>query len=77
MTITFHAAERLLQRAFGLSEYGRQEIYRAKLLLEQETGNMVVLGKMRVVALPSFETVRAVYSDNAIVTVIPATRVQE
>lgn len=77
MNISFHAAERLLQRAFGLTEYGKQEIYRAKLLLEQETKNMVILGKKRIVALPSFESIRAVYLDNTIVTVIPATSIKE
>lgn len=71
MKVTLHAAERFLQRIFEKETYSREELFRAKALLEKEVSQIVVIGKKRMFSLPSFPQARAVFTDNAVVTILP------
>ena len=71
MKVTIHAAERLLQRVFGMRKYTRRDIQRARKLLEREVKDIMVVGVKRIIPLPSFDNAVAVYHDNAIVTIYP------
>ena len=70
MKVTLHAAERFLERVFGMDHYSKKEKYRAIALLEKEVRDIVVVGKKRMFVLPSFPQARAVFFDNTIVTIL-------
>ena len=70
MKVSIHAAKRFLQRIFKKERYSKAELFRAKALLEKEVGTIVVIGKKRMIPLPSFPQARAVFTDNTIVTIL-------
>ncbi len=71
MKVSFHAAERFLQRVFKMEKYSRKDIHRARRLLEREVHDIVVSGIKRFITLPSFDGAVGVYHDNTIVTIWP------
>ncbi|MBT5934407.1 hypothetical protein [Sulfurimonas sp.] len=69
MTATLHASERLLQRAFKMSEYTFQDIQRAAKLLEKEFSSIHTSCIHTKISLPSFPTMVAVVREGMIVTI--------
>ena len=70
MHITYHAAERFLQRVFEFTSYSGTQIHNAIKLLERDLVNLELRSKSRVV-LPSFPAFYGVFIQNTLVTVIP------
>lgn len=70
MQITYHAAERFLQRVFRFASYSKEQVSNAKQLLERDLYNLQLREKRRVV-LPSFPNFYGVFVSNTLVTVIP------
>lgn len=70
MQITYHAAERFLQRVFRFTSYSKEQVNNAKHLLERDLHNLQLRKKRRVV-LPSFPNFYGVFIENTLVTVIP------
>jgi hypothetical protein len=71
MKVSFHAAERFLQRVFKMKSYSRRDIHRARKLLEMEVHDIVVTGIKRFITFPSFDGAVGIYYDNTIVTIWP------
>ena len=69
MHITYHAAERFLQRVFHLTSYTQVEVYRAMKLISQDIADVHHRSKNFI--LPSFPEFNCIVKENAIVTVIP------
>ena len=70
MHITYHAAERFLQRVFDFTSYSKTQINNAMKLLERDLFNVELRSKSRVV-LPSFPNYYGVFVQNTLVTVVP------
>ncbi len=70
MHITYHAAQRFLQRVFKVTSYSRTQVSNAMKLLERDLLNVELRSKSRVV-LPSFPNFHGVFVENTLVTVIP------
>lgn len=71
MKVSFHAAERFLQRVFVMKEYSRRDVYRARRLLEKDLQNVVVTGTKRFISLPSFENAVAIFNEGTLITIYP------
>jgi len=69
MHITYHAAERFLQRVFQLTVYSKTEVYKAMQLISRDIADVHHRSKNFI--LPSFPEFHAIVKENAIVTVIP------
>ena len=70
MHITYHAAERFLQRVFEFTSYSSTQIRNAMQLLERDLLNIELRSKSRVV-LPSFPDFYGVFAQNTLVTIVP------
>jgi len=70
MHITYHAAERFLQRVFEFTSYSSTQIHNAMQLLERDLFNVELRSKSRVV-LPSFPDFYGVFTQNTLVTIVP------
>lgn len=70
MHITYHAAERFLQRVFRFTTYSKTQIHNATRLLERDLSNLQTHNRHRVV-LPSFPNFYGVLTENTLVTVVP------
>lgn len=77
MKVTYHAAERLLQRVFNMQHYTRRDIRRARKLLQKDLADVVVTGVKRFIPLPSFEEAIAVFSEGSLITIYPKTYVRD
>lgn len=70
MHITYHAAQRFLQRVFEFTSCSRTQIRNAMRLLERDLANLELRSKSRVV-LPSFPDFHGVFVENTLVTIVP------
>jgi len=70
MHITYHAAQRFLQRVFEFTSCSKTQISNAIKLLERDLLNVELRSKSRIV-LPSFPNFHGVFVENTLVTVIP------
>ena len=68
MHITYHAAERFLQRVFHLTSYSKQEVYKAMQLITKDIADVDHRSKNFV--LPSFPEFNLIVRENAVVTII-------
>ena len=71
MKVTYHAAERLLQRVFNMQHYTRRDIRRARKLLQKDLADVVVTGVKRFIPLPSFKEAVAIFMDGTLITIYP------
>jgi len=69
MHITYHAAERFLQRVFHTTSYTKTEINKAIKLISKDIADVHHRSKNFV--LPSFPQYNCIVKENAIVTIIP------
>ena len=69
LKITYHAAERFLQRVFEFTSYTKDEVYRAMQLIAKDVVNIEHRGKSFV--LPTFPNFVAIVKENALVTILP------
>ena len=69
--ITYHAAERFLQRVFDFTSYSKREVFRAIKLISKDIQDVHHRSKNFV--LPSFPNYNCIVKDNAIVTIISKT----
>jgi len=69
MHITYHAAERFLQRVFHFSTYTKSEIFKAIKLISKDIADVDHRSKNFI--LPSFPEYNCIVKENAIVTIIP------
>ena len=67
--ITYHAAERFLQRVFEMERYTKLEIDRAKRLLTKEIADIHYT--TQTFPLPSFPNYKAIIKNAALVTIVP------
>ncbi|CAA6815706.1 MAG: Unknown protein [uncultured Sulfurovum sp.] len=70
MHITYHAAERFLQRVFRFTIYSKTQIRNAMQLLDRDLSKLQTRNKRHVI-LPSFPNFYGVFLENTLVTVIP------
>ena len=69
MRVTYHAAERFLQRVFQFTNYSKKQINDARKLIERDIRNLRT-DRSRFI-LPSFPDFLGVVTDGALVTIIP------
>ena len=69
MVVTYHAAERFLQRVFHLTNYTQTHIINAIMLIQKDIRNVDNRGKNFI--LPSFPDYFCVVKENTLVTIIP------
>jgi len=70
MHITYHAAQRFLQRVFDFTSCSKTQINNAMKLLERDLFNVDLRSKSRII-LPSFPNFHGVFVQNTLVTVVP------
>lgn len=71
MRVTFHAAQRFVERVLKMNYFSNEEIARAKTYLEMLTKDIVPSSYAKRFVLPGFESYSCIYYENTIVTVIP------
>lgn len=71
MRVTFHAAQRFVERVLKMHSFSGEEISRAKKYLEMLTKDIVPNSYAKRFVLPGFENYSCVCSENTIITVIP------
>ena len=71
MNITYHAAERFLQRVFNFTTYTKKQIFLAKKLIAKDLSNLKTHKLSSI--LPSFPDFVAIFKDNKVVTIIKKT----
>jgi len=69
LKITYHAAERFLQRVFEFKSYTIFDIKKAMKLISKDISNVHHRNKSFV--LPSFPSFNCIVVDNTLVTIIP------
>jgi hypothetical protein len=71
MRVTFHAAQRFVERVLKMHSFSGEEISRAKRYLEMLTKDIVPNSYAKRFVLPGFENYSCVCNENTIITVIP------
>jgi len=72
MKVTYHAAERFLQRVLGKLTYSSKDIYNMKLYLEQIIFHNVVLSSNAYpFPLPYHKGFSVIHQGSVIITIIP------
>ncbi len=71
MHITSHAAQRFLQRVMNKSSYTPMDVDFAMRYLTKLFMDVVPNSRARPIVVPGFENFRAIYRENAIVTILP------
>lgn len=71
MKVSYHAGERFLQRVLQKQSYTKKDIHNAIRFLEKSLKDVVPSGINKHFVLPEFQSYRAVYCQNTIVTIIP------
>jgi len=71
MIATLHASQRLLERAFMMTEYTAKDIKRARIFLEADFYNVHTSTIDSRIALPSFPSMIAIIREGMIVTIKP------
>ena len=69
LKITYHAAERFLQRVFEFTSYTKDEVYKAMQLITKDVSSIEHRSKNFI--LPTFPDFIAVVKENALVTILP------
>lgn len=71
MTVSYHAAERFLERVMGKREYNCSDINKAFSYLEMVIKDIVPGSYAKPFALPGFEHFKVIHKGGIIVTIIP------
>lgn len=71
MKITYHAAQRFLERVMSRVKYTHQDVEFAMRYLEKLLKDVVISSPAKYFVLPGFEDYKAVYKANVVVTIIP------
>ena len=71
MQITYHAAQRFLQRVMDRVDYKKSDVYFAKEFLKKLLCDVVPNGKTKYFVLPGFENFRVVYKEGNVITILP------
>lgn len=72
MKITYHAAQRFLERVVKKSNYSKYEVHRTIEYLQRVFKDVVVTSYKRLCPLPGFEKdYFVVLKENSVVTIIP------
>jgi len=69
INVTYHAAERFLQRVFELTDYTQKEVFKAMQLISKDIKN--IQNRSKNFILPSFPLFQAIVRENTLVTIIP------
>lgn len=70
MKISYHAAERFLERVMGKQEYNHQELIKAYKYLELIIGNIIPGSFAKPFVLPGFENFHVIHKYGVVVTII-------
>lgn len=70
MKISYHAAQRFLERVMTKTKYSHQDVEFAMRYLEKLLEDVVVCSPVKHFVLPGFEEYKAVYRENVVVTII-------
>jgi hypothetical protein len=71
MKITFHAAQRFIERVLKKEQFSRVELAQARDYLESLTKDVVLSSYCARFALPEFRRFSCVCQENTLVTIIP------
>lgn len=71
MQISYHAAERFLERVMVKTQYTHNDVEFAMRYLQKLLRDVVIVGTVKHFVLPGFENFKAVYKQNMVVTIIP------
>jgi len=71
MKITYHAAQRFLERVMSRVKYTHQDVEFAMRYLEKLLKNVVIGNRVKHFVLPGFEDYKVVYRENVVVTIVP------
>jgi hypothetical protein len=71
MKVTYHAAERFIERVLDKKSFSRKELLDAKAYLEKLTQDVVISSYRRNFVLPGFSKFACVYQEDTLITIIP------
>jgi len=71
MKVSYHAAQRFLERVVNQLEFSKMDIYNAQDYLEGMLKDVVISSYKRQFALPNFQRFVGVYQEDVLVTIIP------
>lgn len=70
MKITYHAAQRFLERVMSRVKYTHQDVEFAMRYLEKLLKDVVIGNRVKHFVLPGFEDYKAIYIENSVVTIV-------
>lgn len=76
MKVSYHAAQRFLERVVNQLEFSKTDIHNAQDYLEVLLKNVVISSYKRQFALPSFQHFLGIYQEDVLVTIIPKDKKQ-
>jgi hypothetical protein len=71
MQVTYHAAERFIERVLDKKSFSKKELLDAKAYLELLTKDVVISSYKTRFVLPGFKKFLCIYQENALITIIP------
>lgn len=71
MKITYHAAQRFLERVMLRVIYTHQDVEFAMRYLEKLLKDVVISSRVKYFILPGFEDYKVIYRENVVVTIVP------
>lgn len=71
MRVTYHAAQRFIERVLDKKSFSRKDMQEAKAFLENLTQNIVISSYRKNFVLPGFSKFACVYQEDALLTIIP------
>jgi hypothetical protein len=71
MKVSYHAAERFLERVMGKQAYSHEERIKAYRYLELIIGNIIPSSFAKPFVLPGFESFHVIHKYGVAVTIIP------
>jgi len=71
MKVSYHAAQRFLERVVNQLEFSKMDIHNTQDYLEGMLKDVVISSYKRQFALPNFQRFVGVYQEDVLVTIIP------
>lgn len=76
MKVSYHAAQRFLERVVNQFEFSKIDVYTAQDYLEVLLKDVVISSYKRQFALPNFQRFVGIYQEDVLVTIIPKDKKQ-
>lgn len=77
MRISYHAAQRFLERVINPKTFSKEDVYHAQAYLQRLLKDVVINSYKKKFVIPEFQHFLGVYQENVLVTIIPKDRKEE